>query len=149
MRSVVRSSFQLRVSRCVLPSPFSCTSTETKRASRPASLHAVAAFVAAVAEAARVGGIGGRITFKIRAGLPVRRTQTGQIIEEHLELRLEEIAPARGEMIEERRLVRREFVMAFVETMDLRERKISTSADPRWPCAQTNAGAAATPNPDR
>ncbi len=54
-------------------------------------LHAVAALVAAVAEAARVGGIDGRITFKIRAG---------QIVEEHLERRVEEIAPARGEMIE-------------------------------------------------
>ena len=72
--------------------------------------------LAAVTEAARVGGIGGRITFKIRAG---------QIVEEHLELCVEEIAPARGEMIEERRLVGHEFVMARVEAMNLRERKIS------------------------
>ena len=72
--------------------------------------------LAAVAEAARVGGIGGRITFKIRAG---------QIVEEHLELRVEEVAPARGEMSKERRLMRHEFVMARVEAMDLRERKIS------------------------
>ena len=80
-------------------------------------LHAVAALVPAVAEAARVGGVGGRITFKIRAG---------QIVEEHLELRVEEIAPSCGEVIKERRLMRHEFVVAFVEAMDFRERKIST-----------------------
>ena len=72
-----------------------------------------------------------------------------EIVEEHLELRVEEVAPARGEMIEERRLVRHKLVMAGVEAMDLRERKISASADPRGPCAQTNAGAAATCSPDR
>lgn len=72
--------------------------------------------LAAVAEAARVGGIDRRITFKVGAG---------QIVEEHLELRLEEGAPARGEVIKERRLVHHELVMAFVEAMDLRQRKIS------------------------
>ena len=73
--------------------------------------------LAAVAEAARVGGIHRRIAFKIRAG---------QIVEQHLELRVEEVAPARGEMSKERRLVRHELVMAFVKAMDFRERKVPT-----------------------
>ncbi len=78
-------------------------------------LHAVAALIAAVAEAAQIGGIGGRIAFKIRAG---------QIVEEHFVLRLEEVAPAGGKVIKERRLVGYEFVVAFVEAMNFRERKI-------------------------
>ena len=79
-------------------------------------LHAVAALVPAGAEAARAGGIDGRITFKIRAG---------QIVKKHPERRGEEVAPARGEVLEERRLVGHGRVVAFAEAMNLRARKIS------------------------
>ena len=78
-------------------------------------LHAVAAPVATIAKASDVGGIGGRIAFKIRAG---------EIVKEHLVFRIEEVAPARGEMVEERRFMRHDLVVAFVKAMDLRERKI-------------------------
>jgi hypothetical protein len=63
---------------------------------RDGHLHAVAALVPAVAELAFVPLGERRVAFKIRRG---------EIIQKHVELRVEQIAPSPREMIEQRRLV--------------------------------------------
>jgi hypothetical protein len=79
-------------------------------------LHAVAAFVATVTKAAQAAGLLGRITFKVSAG---------KILEQHLVIRVKEIAPARGEMVKERALVREQPVVARIKMMLLREAEIA------------------------
>ena len=75
-------------------------------------LHAVRALVPAVAEAARIRFILGHVALEVSAG---------QVVEEHVELRAEEIAPAPAQMGEERVLVFEQTVEAAIERVVLRE----------------------------
>ena len=75
-------------------------------------LHAVAALVATVTEAAGIGFICGHVAFKIGAG---------QIVKQHVELRAEEIAPAPTQMGEEFVLVCEQTVETAIERVVLRK----------------------------
>src|SRR5207249_11986874 len=75
-----------------------------------------AALVAAVTKLALVLLGERRIAFKVSAG---------QVVEQHLELRIEEIPPAFLEMGKERRLVRKQMIMHLVEPVDFREPEIA------------------------
>lgn len=74
-------------------------------------LDTVAAFVAAVTEAARVILVGRHGGFEVGAG---------QVIEEHLEAGVEQVAPALAQMPEELLLVRQQQVEAAIERVILR-----------------------------
>ena len=74
-------------------------------------LHAVAAFVAAVAEAAGIVLVGRHVAFE--AG-------RGQIVEQHFVARVEQIAPALAKMREEFLFVRQQQVVAAVKGVVLR-----------------------------
>jgi len=73
-------------------------------------LHAVRTLVPAVTEAAGIGFIRRRVAFKAGAG---------QVVEQHVELRAEEIAPTLAQMGEERVLVSEQSVQAAVERVVL------------------------------
>src|SRR5207244_12836762 len=53
------------------------------------------------------------------------KVSTRQIVEQHLELRIEEIAPAFLQMTKERRLVREQMVMHIVEPMAFSQSEIA------------------------
>src|SRR4029453_14680655 len=73
-------------------------------------LHAVRPLVRAVTKFSSVPFGKGRITFKIRAG---------QVVEQHVELRIEQILPALREVIEQLRFVWQKQIVAFVEFVAL------------------------------
>jgi hypothetical protein len=75
-------------------------------------LHAVAAFVPAVTEAAGIAFVFGHVAFKICRG---------QVVEQHVELRAKEIAPAPAQMGEEFVLVFQQTVEATIERVVLGE----------------------------
>jgi len=54
----------------------------------------------------------GRVALEIRAG---------QIVQEHLELRVEEILPAPGQMVEERPFMFKELIEARIPVMNLHQ----------------------------
>lgn len=83
---------------------------------RDDDLHAVAALVTTVAEAAQTGGLVRRITFKISAR---------QVVEEHLILRIKQVAPALSEMVKERALVLQQLVVARVEAVLFGESEVT------------------------
>jgi hypothetical protein len=74
-------------------------------------LHAIAAFVPAVAEAAGIAFPFGHVAFKIGAG---------QVVEQHVECRAEQIAPAPAQMGEEFVLGFQQAVQAAIERVVLR-----------------------------
>ena len=78
-------------------------------------LHAIAAFVAAVTEAAHVRGVLRRVALEVSAR---------EVVEEHFVFRIKEIAPALREVIEERAFVLQDLVVAFVEPVDLSKGKV-------------------------
>ena len=79
-------------------------------------LRAVGAVIAAVAATALAGGIGRwRIGFEIGAG---------QVVEQHVELRLEQLAPAIPQMLEQSLAVRRQQVQATIQLVFLRQREV-------------------------
>ena len=79
-------------------------------------LDAVGALIAAIAEAALVGLILRRIGFEIGAG---------QIVKQHIEAGVEEIAPAIDKMAEQSLLVGEEKVMAGIELVGLGEAEVT------------------------
>ena len=79
-------------------------------------LDAVGALIAAIAEAALVGLILRRIGFEIGAG---------QIVKQHIEAGVEEIAPAIDKMAEQGLLVGEEKVMAGIELVGLGEAEVT------------------------
>ena len=73
---------------------------------------------------------------------------TGQIVEQHVELGVEQILPARGEMREQVGLVWERQIVAPVEPMNFRQGKIPAQKISQR-SAQTNGDAAATRCPGR
>lgn len=78
-------------------------------------LRAVGTMVAAVAEAPLAARIPRRIALEVRAR---------QVVEQHLALRLEQLAPALPQVREQRLAMRREQVQATVELVLLRQREV-------------------------
>jgi len=69
------------------------------------NLHAVAAFIPAVAETTQAGGVFGRVALEIGAG---------QVVEKNLVFGVEEVAPTLGEVVEKGSFVSQKFVVAGV-----------------------------------
>jgi hypothetical protein len=78
-------------------------------------LHAVAAFIPAVAEAARVGLVVGHVALEVGAG---------QVVEQDLVAHAEQVAPALAQVGEEVLFVREQQVVAAVESVVLHRARI-------------------------
>ena len=84
-------------------------------------MHAIGPFVPAVTKFAFVLWRKGRLALEIGAG---------QIVEQHVEFRVEQIFPALHQMIKQRRLVLQNQIVAFVEPVKFHQGKIFSQQIP-------------------
>jgi len=75
-------------------------------------LHAVAAFIATVAEAAQAGGVFGRVALEIGAG---------QVVGKDFVFGIKEVDPTLGELVEKGSFVFHDFVVAGVKAIGIGE----------------------------